>query len=182
MLPDGSLAQVKVDFNTLRDLSRVAREAYGLGGAVQHGASTLPPEAFNNFPEIGTVEIHLATGFQNLIYDNAPEAIVNAAYDYILTHHQHEWKEGKSEEQFLYSTRKKAFGPLKQQWWDLDAAEQEKIGTVLQSQFEFLFDQLNVKETRDIVKQVTTIPVPHRPRPLKAVETPKLEVAGDLAD
>jgi fructose/tagatose bisphosphate aldolase len=45
VLPDGTLAQVKVDFKTLGELSRVAREDYHLGGAVQHGASTLPPSA-----------------------------------------------------------------------------------------------------------------------------------------
>ncbi|MCA9935113.1 MAG: class II fructose-bisphosphate aldolase, partial [Anaerolineales bacterium] len=68
VLPDGTLADVKVDFNTLHDLSKTARDSYGLGGAVQHGASTLPADAFGKFPEIGTVEIHLATNFQNMIY------------------------------------------------------------------------------------------------------------------
>ena len=43
VLPDGTLADVKVDFDTLQDLSQTARDDYGLGGAVQHGASTLPP-------------------------------------------------------------------------------------------------------------------------------------------
>jgi fructose/tagatose bisphosphate aldolase len=41
-LPDGTLAQVKIDFNVIKELSRIAREAYGMAGAVQHGASTLP--------------------------------------------------------------------------------------------------------------------------------------------
>ncbi len=70
VLPDGSVAQVSIDFNTLKELSRVAREEYGLGGAVQHGASTLPDEAFDMFPQVDTVEVHLATGFQNIIYDS----------------------------------------------------------------------------------------------------------------
>ncbi|MGI9253319.1 MAG: class II fructose-bisphosphate aldolase, partial [Thermomicrobiales bacterium] len=39
VLPDGSIQQVAVDFETLADLSRVARSDYGMGGAVQHGAS-----------------------------------------------------------------------------------------------------------------------------------------------
>ena len=42
-LPDGSIAKVNIDFATLRELSAAARE-YGMGGAVQHGASTLPAE------------------------------------------------------------------------------------------------------------------------------------------
>src|SRR5687767_5052491 len=64
VLPDGSIADVKLDFKTLEALSRVAREEYGLAGAVQHGASTLPDEAFGNFPRVETAEIHLATNFQ----------------------------------------------------------------------------------------------------------------------
>lgn len=42
VLPDGTLAKVKIDFDTLRTLSGLARKEYGLSGCVQHGASTLP--------------------------------------------------------------------------------------------------------------------------------------------
>ncbi|MFQ5717667.1 MAG: class II fructose-bisphosphate aldolase, partial [Nitrospinales bacterium] len=64
-LPDGTVAKVNLDFQTLETLSKIARENYGLAGAVQHGASTLPAELFNKFPELETAEIHLATDFQN---------------------------------------------------------------------------------------------------------------------
>ena len=70
VLPDGTLAKVKIDFDTLRQISNAARKEYGLSGAVQHGASTLPDEAFHTFPETTTSEVHLATGFQNIMYDN----------------------------------------------------------------------------------------------------------------
>ena len=70
VLADGSIADVKLDFNTLRDLGEVARREFGLSGAVQHGASTLPDDLFGRFPEVGTAEIHLATGFQNALYDH----------------------------------------------------------------------------------------------------------------
>src|SRR4030065_75466 len=43
-LPDGTVAKVKLDFDTLEKISKVAREQYGLSRAVQHGASTLPDE------------------------------------------------------------------------------------------------------------------------------------------
>ena len=69
-LPDGTVAKVAVDFDTLRELSIIARKEYGMAGAVQHGASTLPEDLFGKFPEVETAEIHLATGFQNLIYDH----------------------------------------------------------------------------------------------------------------
>ncbi len=182
VLPDGTLAQVSVDFDTLHELGVAAREDYGLGGAVQHGASTLPPNAFSKFPEVGTVEIHLATNFQNMIFDNLPDSVVATAYDYVRNNHKDEWKEGKTEEQFLYSARKRAIGRFKQQWWDLDPEQQAAIGNVLQEQFEFLFDQLNVANTRDVVKSVTT----HKPvkiaRPHEAAAEVAAEDVKDLAD
>ena len=182
VLPDGTLADVKVDFDTLRELSRVAREAYGLGGAVQHGASTLPPSAFNKFPEVGAIEIHLATNFQNIIYDNLPQATVEAAYDYVRRELKNEWKSNSTEEQFIYSTRKKAIGPFKQQWWDLDAEVQAAIGATLQEQFEFLFEKLNVIGTRELVANVTTrVPVQRR-RPTEAAAEVEAEEIADLAD
>ncbi|HKZ71764.1 MAG TPA: class II fructose-bisphosphate aldolase, partial [Nitrospirota bacterium] len=69
-LPDGTIAKVKLDFDTLEKISTAARQEYGLSGAVQHGASTLPDDAFHRFPETGTAEVHLATGFQNMTYDS----------------------------------------------------------------------------------------------------------------
>src|SRR5215204_3837967 len=70
VLADGSIADVKLDLQALAALSEVAREQYGLAGAVQHGASTLPANAFGNFPRIETAEIHLATNFQNIVFDH----------------------------------------------------------------------------------------------------------------
>jgi fructose/tagatose bisphosphate aldolase len=182
VLPDGTLAQVKVDFDTLGELSRLARDEYGLGGAVQHGASTLPPSAFDKFPEVGAIEIHLATNFQNMIYDNLPDDVVAEAYDYVRSQLKNEWKEGSTEEQFIYSTRKKAIGPFKRHWWDLPDREQEKIGAALQEQFEFLFEKLSVGNTREFASQVTTVVEQHRPRPVRAIEAGELEIASDLAD
>ncbi|MCP4421964.1 MAG: aldolase [Chloroflexi bacterium] len=180
VLPDGSLAQVKVDFETLRDLSAAARDKYGIGGAVQHGASTLPPNAFHKFPEVGTVEVHLATGFQNMIYDHAPAEMIEAAYEYIRVNF--EQKEGQTEDQFYYKERKRAFGPLKQLWWDLPGKIQEHLGQVLQEQFEFLFDQLNIKDTKGIVADTVTVRKLDRARPLTAVVDDDLAIAEDLAD
>lgn len=103
VLPDGSLAQVAIDFKVLKDLSRVARREYGLGGTVQHGASTLPDEAFHQFVANDAVEVHLATGFQNMIYDHPlfPRELKEEIYHYLKEKHADEWKTGKTEEQFL---------------------------------------------------------------------------------
>jgi fructose/tagatose bisphosphate aldolase len=75
VLPDGSIAEVSLDFDTLQHLSAVSKE-YGMGGAVQHGASTLPEEAFTRFAEANALEVHLATGFQNMFYDELPSDLL----------------------------------------------------------------------------------------------------------
>ena len=46
------LIRAAIDFETLRTLSTLARDEYGLAGAVQHGASTLPDTAFDRFPKL----------------------------------------------------------------------------------------------------------------------------------
>ena len=97
VLPDGSIAQVSIDFNTLKELSRVAREEYGLGGAVQHGASTLPDEAFDMFPKVDTVEVHLATGFQNILYDspNFPPDLLAEIHHHLMPNTPRKERPGK---------------------------------------------------------------------------------------
>lgn len=160
VLPDGSIAQVKIDFDTLKTLSDIVRKEYGLSGCVQHGASTLPEEAFDKFPETGTSEIHLATGFQNIIYDSKhlPDDFRKMIYDYLKKQFASEWKEGQTEEQFIYSTRKKGFGPFKKEWWSLPKEIKEPIMQELEQKFELLFEKLRVINTVDIVKK-TVIPV-----------------------
>jgi fructose/tagatose bisphosphate aldolase len=155
VLPDGTLAKVKIDFETLRQLSDIARKEYGLSGAVQHGASTLPEEAFHMFPETGTSEVHLATGFQNIIYDSTrlPEGFRNEVYNYIKAEFAKERKEGQTEEQFIYSTRKKGFGTLKKKWWDLGADVRDPIMAELEKKFGLLFEKLKVENTVDIVSR-----------------------------
>lgn len=182
VLPDGTLADVSVDFETLRDLSRVARESYGLGGAVQHGASTLPANAFGKFPEVGTVEIHLATNFMNIVFDLLPADLLDQAYAYVRKDLANEWKSSQTEEQFIYSARKKAVGQFKKEWWHMDVAKQQEIADALQAQFEFLFDQLDVKGTLDVVKAFTTMVQIHKERPLAAVAEVEAEDVSDLDD
>uniref|UniRef100_UPI002FDAC6FF class II fructose-bisphosphate aldolase n=1 Tax=Dissulfurispira sp. TaxID=2817609 RepID=UPI002FDAC6FF len=155
VLPDGSLAKVKIDFETLRQLSDLARKEYGLSGCVQHGASTLPEEAFNMFPETGTSEVHLATGFQNIIYDSKhlPADFKAEIYEYLKQECAKERKEGQTDEQFFYSVRKKGFGPMKKKWWDLPASVKEPIMKELEAKFALLFEKLKVTNTTDIVKR-----------------------------
>ncbi|MDD5169113.1 MAG: class II fructose-bisphosphate aldolase [Syntrophales bacterium] len=153
-MPDGTVAQVKLDFDTLERLSEEARLRYGLSGAVQHGASTLPNEAFDRFPAVGTAEVHLATGFQNIIYDspNLPADLRNRIYDHVRTSFISEKKEKDTEEQFIYKARKKGFGPFKRELWHLPADTRNALGRELETQFTFLFEKLNVAGTWDLVR------------------------------
>ena len=152
-LPDGTIAKVKLDFDTLEAISKVAREQYGLSGAVQHGASTLPDEAFHRFPETGTAEVHLATGFQNMTYDSNifPKEFKDEIYNYLREKCADEKKPAESDEQFIYKTRKKGFGPFKEKFWTLPESVKKGIGQELEDKFDFLFKKLNVVNTYDIV-------------------------------
>jgi hypothetical protein len=142
----------------------------------------LPESAFGKFPEVGTLEIHLATGFQNMIYDRLPEEMVEEAYDLVRQDHKGKWKEGKTEDQFLYSNRKRVLGDLKDEWWHLDAERQEEIGAALEEKFAFLFDKLNVKETGEVAQAETTVVELHKPRPTEAAAEVAGEDVSDLAD
>lgn len=161
-LPDGSIAKVAIDFDTLREMSRVGRERYGMAGAVQHGASTLPDELFHRFPEVETAEIHLATGFQNLMMDHPhfPLDLLAEMRKYSDTDLIGERTEGETDIQFFYKTRKKAWGPFKQQTWDMPADIRAELGKTLQDKFEFLIRQLKANDTREItLKHVVQKPV-----------------------
>jgi fructose/tagatose bisphosphate aldolase len=154
-LADGTVAKVKIDFEVLAKLSETSRAQYGLSGAVQHGASTLPNEAFDRFPATGTAEIHLATGFQNMIYDSKgfPVKLRAKIYEFLLADMSDEWKEKDTQEQFIYKTRKKGFGPFKMELWNLPSDVRDEICAELERQFAFLFDKLKVNGTRPVLEQ-----------------------------
>ena len=151
--PDGTLKEVKVDFNVLKSIGEVAREKYHLAGPVQHGASTLPNEMFDKFPEAGTVEIHLATGFLSIIFDTVPEELRNKMYEYVTSSLQNEREEGWSDEQFLYKLRKKAVGPYKKEMWLMSETDKEVVRKKLSEQLEVLFQKLNIIGTAHTVRE-----------------------------
>ena len=162
-LPGGGVAEVNLDFNVLRELGEVAR-SYGLAGAVQHGASTLPDRGSLHSPAVETAEIHLATGFQNAPYDHP--AFPAALKDEIpgggaTPNAADERKDGQTEEQFLYTTRKKAIGPFKRQLWELPT--KDEILASQAAKLSFLFTELRVNGTLELVQRYIQ-PVPVRGR------------------
>ncbi|WP_028950454.1 class II fructose-bisphosphate aldolase [Sulfurihydrogenibium subterraneum] len=181
-LPDGTVAKVKLDFDVLKNIGEVARKKYGLGGTVQHGASTLPEELFDKFPQNNCCEIHLATGFQNIMFDLAPEKFKEEVYKFIEENFKDEWKEGMTREQFLYKSRKRGMGPFKYQWWTLE--NKEEILDAIEKKFEFLFEKLNVFGTKEYTdKYINLIKMPYVKGSTKDVQQKaqdiKLEAGAD---
>jgi len=163
-LPGGGVAQVALDFGTLERLSAVAR-AHGLAGAVQHGASTLPEELFHRFPEVETAEIHLATGFQNLLYDHPafPAELSREIEEWCNTNAAEERKPGEADDVFLYKTRKKALGPFKRQLWELST--KDEILADQEAKMRFLFEKLKVSGSRSLIERYIDPPNRSRPAP-----------------
>lgn len=156
VLPDGTLKEVDIDFSILKSIAEMGRKKYGIGGPVQHGASTLPEEFFGEFVKNGALEVHLATGFQNLIMDHPefPRELLGRMYSWVDTEKSDERKEGQTDEQFHYELRKKAWGKFKREMWDIDEDRRAKIRATLAGRFEFLFGQLNVFDTAEMVVKV----------------------------
>ncbi len=163
-LPDGGVAPVKLDFDVLKDLGAIGRAEYGIAGAVQHGASTLPDTLFHTFPTVETAEIHLATGFQNALFDHPafPPELLAEIHEWVKVNAADERKEGQTDSQFVYSSRKKAIGPFKRQLWEL--ATKDEILASQGAKIAFLFDQLKVAGTADLLRFVET-PAWHRAAP-----------------
>lgn len=153
-LPDGTVAEVKVDFDCIEKLDKVAKDKYGLSGVVQHGASTLPDNAFHIFAEKGASEVHLATGFQNMVFesDNFPSDLKEKIYGYLRENFSGEKKEGETDEQFIYKTRKKGFGPFKRELWHMGTDKRDAIARELEDRFDHLFKELKVVDTKKYVE------------------------------
>ncbi len=182
VLPDGSIAPVNLDFDTLRNLSRIARDPYGLGGTVQHGASTLPEENFNKFVENEAIEVHLATNFMTMFFDNIPADFKREMYAWLDVNAAGERKEGMTDQQFYYKARKNAIGAFKAKSYALPQADLDVLGAAWEAQFDKLFKLLGLKDTRKYVEQ-TIKPVKVAPN-LKAYLGADIEedLADDLAD
>jgi fructose/tagatose bisphosphate aldolase len=182
VLPDGSIADVKLDLDTLERLSKVARDEYGLAGAVQHGASTLPDTAFHNFPKRETAEIHLATNFQNMMYDHLPAELRAAIYEWLRENAKDERKASDSDEQFFYKTRKKALGPFKRQLWDVPTSVKATLASAYDEKFTFLFNQLAIGNTASIVSKFVKAQPVRRQDPSEAAGVAAAPDDAELSD
>lgn len=155
VLADGTLADLDVDFSILQNITKVAQEQYKVGGTVQHGASTLPDKYFNQFVKFEALEVHLATGFQNILLDHPalPSDLLKEMYAYADKQHSDERKEKHSDQQFHYKLRKKTLGPFKQKLWDLPEKTRAAIRATLAERFGFFFQALNVTNSQEMVNK-----------------------------
>ncbi len=153
VLADGTIAKVNLDFNVLKSISEVCKNEFKMAGSVQHGASTLPESEFHKFPEYDTAEVHLATQFQNMVFDSKhfPAALRSKIYEWLKVEAQNEFKPGMTDEQFFYKSRKKALGPFKKDI--MTNPDRELIAAEIEKKFEFLFGQLAIKDSAGLVKQ-----------------------------
>ncbi|HUQ42887.1 MAG TPA: class II fructose-bisphosphate aldolase [Candidatus Limnocylindria bacterium] len=165
VMPDGSVGTVAVDFSVHERLGAVARGEYGLAGTVQHGASTLPDKLFHRFRDVETAEIHLATGFQNALYEHRafPGELHREIESWCFANALDERKSDQTDQQFVYTTRKKALGPFKRQLWDLESKD-EILGAQAKK-IAFLFHELGVHGSRDMVEKYVKPVEWHREMP-----------------
>jgi fructose/tagatose bisphosphate aldolase len=165
VMPDGSVGTVAVDFGVHERLGEVARRDYGLAGTVQHGASTLPDELFHRFREVETAEIHLATGFQNLLYQHPefPRELHEKIEAWCFANALDERTSDQTDKQFVYSTRKKALGPFRRELWEMPS--REAILGDQASKIGFLCRELGVQGSRAMVEKHVQPVESHRPLP-----------------
>ena len=165
-LPDGGVGRGQA---RLRGAPRARRRRpgeYGLAGAVQHGASTLPDELFHRFPAVETAEIHLATGFQNALYEHPafPASLHRKIEAWCFANAADERKPGQTDQQFVYTTRKKAIGPFKRQLWELDDEGRDPGRPATQDRLT-CSRELGVDDSRAMVDRYVHPVELHRPLP-----------------
>jgi len=167
VLPDGSIAKVAIAFDVIDALGEMCRKQFDIGGVVQHGASTLPESEFDHLPQHQVMEVHLATGFQNTLFDSPsfPKELKARIYAWLDHHAASEKKPGMTPEQFYYKTRKKAYGPFKKEMWEFPQGIKEALMNDLSRQFDMLFSKLGIHGSRAIVEQLVRPVAVHRPFP-----------------
>jgi hypothetical protein len=86
-------------------------------------------------------------------------------YTYIQDKHADERKPDQTREQFIYKTRKKAFGPFKEAIWNIPETLREKMSEEFERKFDLLFKKLNVHDTLEMVKKYAITADVRRPLP-----------------
>ncbi|HSM57335.1 MAG TPA: class II fructose-bisphosphate aldolase [Candidatus Sulfomarinibacteraceae bacterium] len=165
---DGSVGDMPLDLALVERLSRLAREAYGLPGVVQHGASTLTLEQFEQLPGVGAIEVHLATAIQNMVFDHEalPDELRQRMIDELVGEAVSYAEQGADEEQGdtlsvaqrFYHNRWRAWGRFKRELWMLPQKRREALGATCEAWFAELFQALGVAGRRDELRRLYSAP------------------------
>ena len=93
-----------------------------------------------------------------MIYESSvfPKDFKNEIYEFLRKICAADRKEGETDEQFIYKTRKNGFGPFKERFWNLPYDVRNKIGEELEAKFDFLFKKLNVIHSKEIINKTIT--------------------------
>ncbi len=158
------LKGINIAFDLLETASIICKE-YGMVGAVQHGASTLPIELFHLFSPIGVAEIHLATAISDIEIDRiltdlvngrmldefaASEAAQKAQAKLIA-----EGKEPLSPEALRKNTeRRRLIGKYKAEFWDVPAERKALREELVGELFGKWFNLLGVEGTAEAVRDL----------------------------
>ena len=99
------------------------------------------------------------------LYDHPafPEDLHRGIEAWCVENAAEERKEGQTDEQFIYTTRKKAIGPFKRELWDLPS--KDEILATQRRKLSFLFTELGVNGTREMITAYIRPVEVHRPIP-----------------
>jgi fructose/tagatose bisphosphate aldolase len=162
VLADGTCGEMALDLSLAADLSKLVRQEYGIAGLVQHGASTLSLENLACLPEHGVIEVHLATGIQNIVFDHSdfPDGLRKDMITRLTTPSQN--PEGDASQlpidelttaQRFYHARWEAWGLYKAELWQMPASSKVAIGETLETWVEALFYALQVVSKSETLSQ-----------------------------
>jgi fructose/tagatose bisphosphate aldolase len=161
---DGRSGVMRVDHALAAQLATIARREFGLPGVVQHGASTLTPEQWRSLPAAGVIEVHLATGIQNVILDHPalPAALTDAMQAALVGPVMHaergsDTAEALTRAQVYRHNRWRAWGTFKRELWSLPEAVWTPIDAALEAWFATTFTALGVAGRAE---ELARIPAP----------------------
>ncbi len=166
-LPDGRVVHVQADAKTIETLNDLAIRQYRLGGVVLHEISTLTEQSLKQLPTMQVLEAHATSNLQDCILDSPhlPEELRQEIHGYLKDSHRALWREGITEEQFLYATRKACFGPFKKKFWDLDSDVKAALIEKLQEKITALLHTFALAETKALVREFVQPVVLPREKP-----------------
>lgn len=154
--PDGSTGLMPIELELTQTLSTIARQELHLSGVVQHGASTLNIEQLSRLPFCGVIEVHLATGIQNRIFDHPAFPLdllermkTELAGMLVDAESGRPVEDGElSLQQRFYSARWKAWGQFKRELWSIDEVAQSAFWPQLEDWFADVLRALQIAGRR----------------------------------